>query len=432
MGVVSSMATSISGLETNGQALAVISDNIVNAQTVGFKSSRAEFQNILAQDMGVGGGSGGGGQIGRGATMAGVTNLLSQGPVTRTERGTDLAISGNGFFVVKGDALGQTYTRDGSFRFDKDGWLVNLNGGRVQAYESTPTGQITGKLTDVRIPYNTIAARPTNKIDLHINLDARLPVSLPLDPLKPEETAQFTSGLQVFDSVGNAQPLTVYFNKTQDLTWEWHAMTDGSNLSGGTAGSPSEVMGGTLLFDPSGRLQNSSQQIVNSNFSNGAIPDQNLRVEFGDPIDGGGTGEKGTTQYGSKSSTFRNIQDGWSAGVLADVGIDADGLITGVYTNGQNRMLGQVAIARFEATERLSKMGENQFRESVQSGQPLIGKPNTNGRGIVMTKSLEQSNVDLAKEFVEMIKAQRGFQASAKGVTTANEMLDEIINIKGR
>ncbi len=430
MGVVSSMATSISGLETNGQALAVISDNIVNAQTTGFKSARAEFQNILSQDIGMGGG--GGMQIGRGSTVAGVTNMLSQGPVTHTDRGTDLAMSGNGFFVVKGDGTGQTYTRDGSFRFDKDGWLVNLKGGRVQAYEATPTGQVTGKLTDVRIPYNTVPARPTNKIDLHMNLDARVPVSLPLDPLKPEETAQFTSGLQVFDSVGNAQPLTVYFNKTQDSQWEWHAMTDGANLQGGTAGTPTEVMTGSLLFDASGKLQNETQTIVNSNFSNGAIPDQNLRVDFGDTIDGGGTGEKGTTQYGSKSATFRNIQDGWSAGVLADVGIDADGVVTGVYTNGQNRVLGQIAVARFEATERLSKVGENQFRESVQSGQPLIGKANTNGRGTIMTKSLEQSNVDLAKEFVEMIKAQRGFQASAKGVTTANEMLDEIINIKGR
>ncbi|NBY20190.1 flagellar hook-basal body complex protein [bacterium] len=124
------------------------------------------------------------------------------------------------------------------------------------------------------------------------------------------------------------------------------------------------------------------------------------------------------------------MQDGWAAGVLSDTGIDADGVVTGIYTNGQSRVLGQLAVARFESTERLIKLGENQFRESIQSGQPLIGKPNTNGRGVVMTKSLEQSNVDLAKEFVDMIKAQRGFQASAKSVTTANEMLDEIINIK--
>lgn len=428
MGVVSSMTTAISGLETNGQALAVISDNIVNANTTGFKSARTEFQNILAQDLSMGGA--GGLQIGRGAALAGVTNILTQGAITRTERGTNLAISGNGFFVVKSDALGQTYTRDGSFRFDKDGWLTNLNGMRVQAYESTPEGKITGKLTEIRIPYNTIAAKATNAVQLHVNLDARSPITLPLDLNKPEETAQFTTGIQVFDSVGNAQPLTMYFNKTADNTWEWHGMTDGANINGGLPGAPTEVCTGTLVFDQYGKLQTNSQTVINANFSNGAVPDQQLFFDFGDAIDEQGTGEKGTTQYGSKNSTFRNVQDGWAAGVLSDTGIDADGVVTGIYTNGQSRVLGQLAVARFESTERLIKLGENQFRESIQSGQPLIGKPNTNGRGVVMTKSLEQSNVDLAKEFVDMIKAQRGFQASAKSVTTANEMLDEIINIK--
>lgn len=428
MGVVSSMNTAISGLETNGQALAVISDNIVNANTTGFKSARTEFQNILAQDISMGGA--GGLQIGRGASVAGITNILTQGAITRTERGTDLAISGNGFFVVKSDSLGQTYTRDGSFRFDKDGWLTNINGARVQAYEATPEGKITGKLNDIRIPYNTIAAKATNNVQLNVNLDARSPVTLPLDIARPEESAQFTTGIQIYDSVGNAQPLTLYFNKTADNVWEWHGMTDGANVTGGTPGQPTEVNFGQLTFDSLGRLQNNTQTVVNANFSNGAVPDQQLFIDFGDSLDDAGTGEKGTTQYGSKNSTFRNIQDGWSAGILSDVGIDADGVVTGIYTNGQTRTLGQLAVSRFESTERLLKLGENQFRESIQSGQPLIGKPNTNGRGVIMTKSLEQSNTDLAKEFVDMIKAQRGFQASAKSVTTANEMLDEIINIK--
>jgi len=425
MGVVSSMSTAISGLEANGQALGVITDNIVNANTTGFKASRSEFQNILAET------SGSGIQIGRGAGLAGVTNILSQGSVTHTDRPTDLAISGNGMFILKGDALGQTYTRDGSFRFDKDGWLVNLNGYRVQAYEATPTGAISGKLTDIRIPYNTIAAKQTESVQLHVNLDARAPIGGPIDLTKPEETSQFNTGIQVFDSVGNARPLTMYYNKTAENTWEFYAMTDGGNLSDGVPGEQSVVVQGTLSFDQNGRLENVSQNIVNTNFV-GAVADQNLQFNFGDPLDQLGSGEKGTTQYGSKSAMFRNVQDGWAAGVLTDTSIDADGIVQGVYTNGQNRTLGQLGVARFEATERLSKMGDNQFRESVLSGQPLIGKPNTNGRGIVMTKSLEQSNVDLAHEFVQMIKAQRGFQASAKGVTTANEMLDEVVNLKSR
>jgi flagellar hook protein FlgE len=264
-----------------------------------------------------------------------------------------------------------------------------------------------------------------------VNLDARLPVSAPLDLAKPEETSQFNTGIQVFDSVGNARPLTMYYNKTAENVWEFHAMTDGANLTDGVAGEQTLVIQGTLSFDPNGRLESVQQNVVNTNFT-GAVPEQNLSFDFGDPTDQLGSGEKGTTQYGSKSAMFRNVQDGWAAGVLTDTNIDADGMVSGIYSNGQNRTLGQLGVARFEATERLSKMGDNQFRESVLSGQPLIGKPNTNGRGIVMTKSLEQSNVDLAHEFVSMIKAQRGFQASAKGVTTANEMLDEVVNIKSR
>lgn len=429
MSVLSSMATAISGLESHGQALSVISDNIVNANTTGFKASRGEFQTILSQDLNASGSSM---QIGRGNMMSAVTNLFTQGSITRTERGTDMAIQGNGFFVVKGDRLGQTYTRDGSFRFDKQGWLVNLNGYRVQSYQASEEGKITGKLGDVRIPFNTMKAKSTEQVELHVNLDGRAQTTEPMDLLRPEETSQFVTALQVFDSVGNALGVSVYFNKVGDGAWEFHGMTDGANLVGGETGVPTEVLQGSLLFDQEGRLQTSDQSIINSNFVNGAIPDQQLQFNFGDSIDIGGTGQKGTTQYGSKSATFRSVQDGWAAGMLADTAIDTEGNIQGVYTNGQNKVLGQVALARFEATERLGKVGENQFRETVESGQPLIGKANTNGRGVLMTNSLENSNVDLAKEFVEMIKSQRGFQASAKSITTANEMLDEIISIKSR
>jgi len=428
MGVISSMATAISGLEANGQALGVISDNIVNSNTTGFKASRGEFQSILAADMTSGAGS----EMGRGTSLGGITTLFTQGSITKTDRGTDVAVNGNGFFVLKGDSRGMSYTRDGAFRFDKDGWLTNLNGMKVQAYGASPEGKVTGRLGDVRIPFNSIPAKSTSKIEMHVNLDARVPVAPPLDPARPDETTQFTSSVQVFDSIGNAHAVGVYYNKTSDSTWEWAAMTDGANLAGGTQGQPTAIAQGTLVFDAEGKLFSSEQSLVNTSFANGAIPDQQIQFDFGSPAGVGldGAGKDGTTQFGSKSAMFRNVQDGFSAGYLTDTNIDGDGLITGVYTNGQNRLLGQLALARFEASERLSKMGENQFRETVGSGQPNIGKPNSNGRGVLMTKSLEGSNVDLAKEFVDMIKAQRGFQASAKSITTANEMLDEVINLK--
>jgi flagellar hook protein FlgE len=426
MGVTSSMSTAISGLESNGRALSVITDNIVNANTTGFKSSRAEFQTILAQDMLASTGA----EMGRGVTVGGITTLFNQGPITMTDRGTDVAINGNGFFVLRGDNRGYSYTRDGAFRFDKDGWLTNLSGQRVQAYSASTQGKITGRLTDIRIPYTSIQAKPSRNIELQANLDARLPIKADFDVNRPDDTSQFTAGIQVFDSIGNSHGLAMYFNKTSDSTWEWHAMTPGESLAGGTAGTQGEVARGTLNFNEDGKLQSSEQELVNTSFSNGAKADQSLQFNFGDPIEKGGTGEMGSTQYGSKSAMFRNVQDGFAAGYLVDTAIDTEGNVTGIYNNGQNRLLGQIAMARFEAPERLSKLGENQYRETFSSGQASIGKPNTNGRGAMLTKSLEGSNVDLAKEFVDMIKTQRGFQASAKSINTANEMLDEVINIK--
>ena len=187
---------------------------------------------------------------------------------------------------------------------------------------------------------------------------------------------------------------------------------------------------GLLTFDQSGRLASCQQEIVNSSFKGGAIPEQNMFFDFGDPLDQLGSGMKGTTMYGSSNQVFRNTQDGYAAGVLADTVVDSDGLITGVYSNGENRVLGQLALARFDATEKLSKVGQNQFVETPQSGQALIGKAKTNGRGAIQTRALEHSNVDLASEFVEMIRAQRGFQASAKSITTADNCLEEVINLK--
>lgn len=428
MGVVSTMSTAISGLEANGEMLAVISDNIVNANTTAFKGSRGEFSAILNEDKL---NSSGGNQLGNGTKVTGITTVFTQGAVTRTNRNTDMALNGPGFFMMKSDR-GSTYTRDGSFRFDKDGLLTNLSGARVQAYQATPEGKISGKLGDIRLTYSAIPAKPTNKISVHANLDARLPVTTPLNLERPEDTAQFTTALQIFDSVGNSHAVSVFANRVSESQWEWYAMTDGGDMEGGVRGQSSPVARGTLDFDQNGKLAHVEQQVINSNFAGGAIPEQPLFFDFGDPTDELGTGQKGTTQYGATSTVFRNSQDGYTAGHLADTIIDGDGLVTGVFSNGENRVLGQIALARFDANERLTKVGENMYVETPGSGQADIGKAKSNGRGAIATRSLEQSNIDLAGEFVEMIKAQRGFQASAKTIGTANEMLEEIINLKSR
>lgn len=426
MGVVSTMSTAISGLESNGEMLSVISDNIVNANTTAFKGSRAEFNAILMEDKL---NSSGGNQIGSGSRVAAITSLFTQGSISRTNRSTDMAINGQGFFVLKGDR-GTTFTRDGAFRFDKDGWMTTFGGAKVQAYQASPEGKITGKMGDIRLSYTAIPAKPTNKVTLHCNLDARMAPGAPLVLERPEDSAHYTTATQIFDSVGNAHPVSVYFNRTADNSWEWYAMTDGSDMVGGTKGTPSAIARGNLEFDQQGRLANSTQEVINTSFTGGAIPEQNLFFDFGDSLAELGTGQKGTTMYGATNGVFRNVQDGFTAGHLADTIIDGDGFITGVYSNGENRLLGQMAIARFDAAEKLTKTGENMFLETPGSGQAEIGKAKTNGRGAIATRALETSNIDLASEFVEMIKAQRGFQASAKSISTANDMLEEIINLK--
>lgn len=426
MSVLSGMATAVSGLESNGQMLSIISDNIVNSNTNGFKASRAEFQTVLSQDILSTEGS----QIGKGVRMGGVTNLFSQGPITRTDRSTDIAVNGNGFFMLRSDANGVTYSRDGGFQFDREGWLSNISGAKVQGYLADPEGKITGKLGDIRIPYRTIQAKASQRLTLHVNLDARLGVGEAFDPLRPDQTSQYTTGVQVYDSVGNAHAVNVYFNKVSDGTWQFNAMVDGASLLGGNAGEMSIIAQGTLLYDPNGRLLSQEQNLVNTTFTNGAIPDQQIFFDWGDPLDQNGTGVLGCTQYGARSGVFRNIQDGWAAGMLTDASVDSEGVLTGIYSNGVNRTLAQVSLARFESVERLTKVGDNQFKESRLSGSPLITKANTNGVGTLMSRSLENSNVDIAHEFIEMIKAQRAFQASAKSITTGNEMLEDVINIK--
>ncbi|MBI4404598.1 MAG: flagellar hook protein FlgE [Deltaproteobacteria bacterium] len=425
MSILTSMATAISGLQSNGQSLGIISDNIVNANTTAFKSSRGHFESVLAQDLLGSEGS----QLGQGTRMAGVTSVFTQGPINRTDRSTDLAINGNGFFIMKG-GKGISYTRDGGFEFDREGFLSNIHGNRVQGYLADQQGRITGKLGDVRLPYKTIPAKSTTNVQVHVNLDARSPVGQPIDLTRPEETNHYTTATQIYDSIGNSHAISLYFNKTGETNWEWYAMTDGAELAGGTTGQMQAVAQGNLIFNEEGKLQTTEQSLINTTFANGAIADQQLSFDWGDAIEAGGTGVRGATQYGTKSGVFRNQQDGYGAGMLVDATVDTEGIITGAYSNGINVVLAQTALARFEATERLTKVGENQFRESRLSGSPLIAKANTNGIGGLMSKSLEASNVDIAHEFVEMIKAQRGFQASAKSITTANEMMDEVINIK--
>jgi flagellar hook protein FlgE len=427
MGVLSSLFTGVSGLQAQGEALGVIADNIANANTTGFKSSRAEFQDIIAKNLK---GILGGNQIGRGVKIGAVNPILLQGNVDQTENATDLAISGDGYFVCRGSD-GQSFTRDGSLKFDREGYLVTNDDQRVQGFQVDGDGKITSYVNDIKFPKAITPARATKKLDITANLDSRQGVGVPFNLEKPNESSQYSTGVEIYDSQGNKHLMTIFFNKTADRQWEWHGLVDGVEAVGGQEGKYTEVAAGKLTFTVDGKLDTQVETKKSYNFKGGALPNQKIDVSFGDAVTTNkGTGLKGSVQYGKDSDLMAWKQDGAAAGTITNMSFSDTGVLTALYSNGEAKDLGQIVLARFDAPERLYKVGNNRFKESREGGTPAIGAPNMGGRGKIFAKSLERSTVDLAMEFVNLIQNQRGFQANAKTITTTDELLAEVIQLK--
>lgn len=429
MSVLGSMATGISGMRAMGTNLSIIGDNIANAQTTGFKASRGEFQDVIATNLK---GILGGNQIGRGTHLNAVTTLHEAGNITPTERDSDMAIRGNGFFVLRDHHGSVSFTRDGSFRFDEKGRLTTSDGAKIQGYRVNPDNEkVDAELSDVEFTSNTIPARGTEQVRINANMDVRKPINPnAFDPVNPDKNADFNTAIRVYDTAGSSHSINVFFHKTGDYEWTWHGMADGAELQEGQEGVLQEIASGKLTFTPDGKL--ATDELLSSNISfKGAQADQKIDFFFGDSIiTRNGTGLAGTTHYGSDSQVFKQVQDGYAAGTLSNFSIDEKGMVSGSYSNGVTRPLAYIALGRFENNEGLYKLGQNRYKEAVKSGQPLIGRAGEAGRGEILAKSLEASNVDLASEFVQMIQTQRNFQANSKTISTSDELLQDIINLK--
>ena len=427
MGVLSSLYTGVSGLAAQGEALGVIGDNIANANTTGFKSSRAEFQDIISKSLK---GILGGNQIGRGTKIGAVNPILTQGNIDATQKETDLAISGDGYFVLRGTD-GESFTRDGSFHFDREGYLVTNDNQRVQGYQADEEGTIINKMNDIKFPRALIPAEPTKVMNVELNLDSRIQKIKEFDPENPYDTSDYTTGLEVFDSQGNKHLMTLFFNKTADRTWSYRGMVDGEEVTGGEPGKLSEVTSGQLTFTTDGLLDTETVNNMAFNFQGGALQNQQIKLNFGDSITtDGGTGLDGTKQYGRDSDLISWNQDGAAAGTITNLSFNDEGVLSALYSNGQTQDLAQVALAKFENPEAMFKVGNNRMKEARDSGSPSVGKPNKAGRGKLFAKSLERSTVDLASEFVNLIQNQRGFQANAKTIETSNAVTQTIINLR--
>lgn len=426
MGVLSSLYTGVSGLVAQGEALGVVGDNIANANTVGFKASRAEFQDILAKDLK---GILGGNQIGRGTKIGAVNPIITQGNVDSTDKVTDLAISGEGYFQVKGTD-GTSYTRDGSFHFDREGYLVSNDNQRVQGFQADEKGVMLNKTGDIKFPRALIPAKATKEVKLDLNLDSRAEATKKFDIKDPYTTSHFSTGVEIFDSQGNKHLMTLFFNKTADRQWDYRGTVDGKEIQGGELGTLAEVCKGQLKFNVDGKLESQELSDSSFNFSGGAFQNQKIKINFGDAIAEGGKGIDGSKQYGKDSDLSSWSQDGASAGTISGMSFNDQGILTTLYTNGEAKDLSQIALARFENPEAMFKVGNNRLKESRDSGTAALGTSGKAGRGKLFAKSLERSTVDLANEFVNLIQNQRGFQANAKTITTTDQLLEEVIQLK--
>lgn len=441
MTVSKTMNTAVSGLRAQQDAIGILGDNIANANTVGFKQSRAVFEDIL--------GNFSGGRTrgpGSGARMVRAQQIFSQGALKNTGLPNDLALSGDGFFVYNGKVdgfSGQFYSRDGSFIVNSDGLLVNAQGMRLQGYSELNGTTFGGPIGDLSVEPLTLPPKETSSVELIANLDSSSATFDPaggandFDPADPVNTSNFSSSLTVFDSQGNPHSLDVYFVRINDGAvppnptneWEVHVLDGNTDVTTGAPATPPKVgfdtAGKLLTADPI-TVSIASWDVGNPN------PPQNTLITFdvGDPISTGGTGLTGLTQYGSASTVSNQNQDGYAAASLTGLDVTPDGTVHGVYSNSQRLALGQLAIAKFASNDGLSRVGHNMFAESLDSGQVSIGAGSTGGRGGVVAGAVEQSNVDIAAQFVDMISYQRAFSANSKTITTSDELLVETVNLK--
>jgi flagellar hook protein FlgE len=394
----------LSGLNASSSDLNVTANNIANANTTGFKGSRAEFADVFsvgAQD------------IGNGVRLAAVTQEFSQGGIDFTDRALDLAISGEGFFTMS-DAGTISYTRVGSFGVDRDGFVVDSQARRLQIFPITNTGTFnTGALTDLRLSTTDSPPQPTSFAEFGVNLpaDATQP-TIPVFDANNASTFNQSTSLTVFDSLGATHNATAYFVKTAAAnTWDVHFYMDGTAVGGPNTLQYSNF--GTLVAPATGTFTLPSYVPPN-----GSAP-IDLAANF-----------SLSTQFGSQFGVNTLNQDGFAAGRLADIDVDANGVIFARFTNGRSEPLGQVALSNFNNVQGLTQLGDTSWGETFASGDAVRGAAGTASFGLIQSGALEASNVDLTQQLVNMITAQRNFQANAQMISTADQVTQTIINIR--
>jgi flagellar hook protein FlgE len=412
MSLISSLFTGVTGLSANSDAMGVIGDNISNVNTVGFKESKAVFSDIFSTILTNGSTTS---QLGRGAQLQGTIQSFSQGSFESSSNALDLAIDGSGFFVVSpANSNGSFFTRAGQFRLNENGLVQAITGEILQGQQIT-NGAVSTAVSDIDLAGVQSSPQATTTFTLGANLDASATAA-----------TTFTSPITTFNSVGDQVTVSIQFTKVANANqWTFAVSPSDGTITSGASG--------TVTFDTSGQLS-----LVNG----AAVADQSIVIDFSaastpaatqtltwDLATPAGVANGKLTGFAAQSNNNSLVQDGFTTGTLVGLTVNDTGVISGLFNNGQTDELFQVTLADFLAPSGLTRQGQNLFVESAESGQPVLGTARTGGFGAIVGQSLELSNVDLAEQFVTMIQTQQAFQASARIITTTDDLLTEAVNL---
>ena len=419
----------LSGLNAASKQLEVIGNNVANANTVGFKQSRAEFADVFANSLNGSGGT----QIGIGTNLSTVAQQFTQGNITSTNNSLDIAINGGGFFRMTNNGA-VTYSRNGQFKMDREGYIVDASSKRLTGYAADAAGALQrGAPVDLRISTADLEPQATTEIVGLVNLDSRkaTPAATPFDPTDPT-TYNDSTAVTVFDSLGNSHTLQTFFVKDAAQPNVWQVYTTADGISTTVLPAPTA----TLTFPATGTGINptsvpaSPTPVTFAPLNPPVPPAVTPTVPTGAAAVSLTIDYSASTQFGSNFSINSLAQDGYTSGRLAGFNTGADGIIMGRYSNGQSRALGQVVLTSFANPNGLQSLGGNAWSETSTSGAPLVGIPNTGSLGVLQSSAVEDSNTDLTAELVNMITAQRYYQANAQTIKTQDQVLQTLVNLR--
>ncbi len=416
--MISSFSTALSGLNADSGAINVIGNDLANLNTTGYKANQVEFSELISQQLGTNGDSG---QLGLGVSPVSAFANYTQGTLQTTSGPTDLAIQGNGFFIVKDQNNQTDYTRDGSFKVNGSGLLVTAAGDPVQGWSAASgTVNTNSAIGNISVPLGAnVPATPTTTMSMTLNLDSRVATT---DP-----GATFSAPIQVFDSQGQSHTLTATFTKSATNSWDYSLTIPPQDLASGGTG-PQEVASGTLTFDSNGNLtgpaQASDPQTVTISGLADGSSDMSIAWSLYDK-----SGNSTITQFAEGSGLGGTNQNGFSAGQINQISLQNGGLLVANYSNGQNITVGQLALASIANPESLKVAGNNYLQASANTATPSVGTAGTGPRGAIVAGALESSTVDIAQEFTNLLTFQRAYQANSRVITASDQLLQETVNL---